>query len=499
MKTRIYGLDREESAMLHPSTPATWLRSVLRPLATPARRGHLLLCLCTAIITIALLFSWQASQAQRPQVFLLSVSGTIDLGLAPYTSRVLHEAERQGAAAVILHINTPGGRVDAAIQMRDALLDAGVETIAFIDKEAYSAGALIALAAKQIYMTGGAVIGAATPVDQSGQKAGEKYVSAIRKLFRATAERNGRPPEVAEAMVDEDVAIPGLVEKGKLLTLTTQEALKWKVADGQIDTLEALLEHLNLSSAALIRTQPNWAESLVRALTNPLISSLLLSLGMLALLAELLSPGFGVAGGIGIASLALFFGSHYLVGLAGWEELLLIGAGLILLSIEILVIPGFGVAGILGIFALGAGAFLSFLGKYPVPEDLWQAGLSLLTSLILVVIGAVVMVSLLPVTPIWSRLSLRARLESRRPRERLVKEEETLPSPHEGQKPPLDSWLGAKGITTTPLRPSGIGLFQEERLDIISEGEYIPPHTPVTVIRVEGNRLVVRPEEQQPT
>ncbi len=433
---------------------------------------------------LLLLVVGSMGHTQEAKVFLMTISGTIDLGLAPYTRRVLDEAKSQGAAAVILHINTPGGRVDAAIQMRDALLDASVETIAFIDKEAYSAGALIALACKKIYMTGGGVIGAATPVDQSGQKVGEKYVSAIRKLFRATAEHNGRPPEVAEAMVDEDVEIPGLIEKGKLLTLTTKEALEWKVADGQFATLDALLAHLDFSPRSVIRIQENWAESLVRALTNPMVSSLLLSIGMLALLAELLSPGFGVGGAIGLISLALFFGSHYLVGLAGWEEALLIAGGVILLAAEVLVIPGFGVAGILGILSLGAGIFLSFLGNYPAPGDMWRAGISLLSTLTIVLIGLGALLLLLPTIPLWNRLSLGARLTTK-PEETLSREEPRLPSP----------WLGVKGVTLTPLRPAGTGLFEGKRLDIISEGDYIPAHTPVTIIHIEGSRLIVRPEE----
>jgi membrane-bound serine protease (ClpP class) len=381
----------------------------------------------------------------------------------------------------MLRINTPGGRVDAAIQMRDALLNARVDTIAFIDKEAYSAGALIALAAKQIYMTGGAVIGAATPVDPSGQKVGEKYVSALRKLFRATAEHNGRPPVVAEAMVDEDVAIPGLVEKGKLLTLTTQEALKWKVADGQFDTLEALLAHLGFAPQSVVHMQTNWAEALVRVLTHPVFSSLLLSVGMLALMAELLSPGFGFAGMLGLLCVALFFGSHYLVGLAGWEEALLLGTGLVLLALELLVIPGFGITGLLGLVALGAGLFLSFLGKYPAPGDLWRAGASLLTALVLTLLGIGVLLLLLPGTPLWSRLSLKARLSNRSPR--------AVP-------PPASPWLGAQGITLTPLRPAGTGLFEGKRLDILSEGGYIPADTPVTIIRIEANRCIVRPEHR---
>jgi membrane-bound serine protease (ClpP class) len=366
--------------------------------------------------------------------------------------------------------------------MRDALLDAEVETIAFIDKEAYSAGALIALASRKIYMTGGAVIGAATPVDPQGQKVGEKYVSAIRKLFRATAEHNGRPPEVAEAMVDEDVAIPDLIDKGKLLTLTTQEALQWKVADGRIDTLEALLTQLNVSPSSLRRIRTNWAESLVRVLTRPSISALLLFIGLLGLWGEILSPGFGVGGAIGVLSLGLVFGSHYLVGLAGWEEALLIAAGISLLGVEILVIPGFGVAGVLGILALGAGLYLSFLGSYPSPSEIWRVVTTILTVFALSAVGGVVMLMLLPTAPIWSRLSLKTRLE----------------------KPPEPAWsldlspasplLGASGVTVTPLLPSGTGLFQGKRLDIISEGEYISAETRVTIIHVEGNRLVVRPE-----
>jgi membrane-bound serine protease (ClpP class) len=441
---------------------------------------------CSGIL-LALL-SLGISWAQDARVVLMSVSGTIDLGLAPYTSRVIREAEAMEATALILHINTPGGRLDAAIQMRDALLDAKLDTIAFIDKEAYSAGALIALAAKRIYMTGGAVIGAATPIDQSGQKVSEKYVSAIRKLFRATAEQNGRPPEIAEAMVDEDVAIPNLVEKGKLLTLTTQEALTWKVADGRFDTLDALLRHLHVSRGQLITIAPNWAELLVRVLTNPMLSSLLLSAGMLALLAELLSPGFGILGTIGLVSLALFFGSHYLVGLAGWEEALLIVAGLLLLAAELLIIPGFGVAGILGILALGAGLFLSFLGSYPAAEDIWRAGTTLLTSLLLMGVGTVVLLMLLPGLPMWSRLNLRTHLG---------KEPEGIPTPLKVRLP--SARLGIQGMTLTPLRPAGIGLFDGERLDITSEGGYVPANTPVIIVRVEGNQLIVRPTPSPPT
>jgi membrane-bound serine protease (ClpP class) len=282
-------------------------------------------------------------------------------------------------------------------------------------------------------------------------------------------------------MVDEDVAVPGLVEKGKLLTLTTKEALQWQVANARFDTLDELLSHLRVAHAGLVRVELNWAEALVRILTHPMMASLLFSVGMLALLAELLSPGFGIPGALGLTSLALFFGSHYLVGLAGWEEALLIGAGLLLLVAELLVFPDFGVAGVFGILALSAGVFLSVLGHVPTPHALWRAGTVLLAAFGLMAVGIVAILLLLPSVPAWSRLSLRARL-GQQPAESAV-EAEPSPSP---------AWLGVPGITLIPLRPTGVGLFQGQRLEITSEGEYIPAQTPVTVIRSEDNRLVVR-------
>lgn len=201
---------------------------------------------------------------------------------------------------------------------------------------------------------------------------------------------------------------------------------------------------------------------------------------MLGLLAEVYTVGFGVPGTMGLVSLGLFFGGHYLVGLAGWEEALLIGAGILFLALEIFVIPGFGIVGLLGMLGLGAGLFLSFLGRYPAPADLWRAGSMLLLSLVLVGLGTAGMILLLPGMSFWSRLRLGTRLADQ-------------PDEHTSQDLlPAFPALGMEGITVTPLRPSGTGLFQEQRLDILSEGGYIPDATPVRIIRIEGNRLVVR-------
>src|SRR5687768_14695558 len=220
----------------------------------------------------------QERRAAAPLVYVAPIEGIIDLGLAPFVQRVLDEAAAAGAAAVVLEINTFGGRVDAAVQIRDALLNAKVPTVAYVNRRAISAGALISLAAEHLVMAPGGTIGAAAPV-MAGQPGGgaapavsEKTVSYVRKEFRATAESRKRPALIAEAMVDADVAIRGVIEKGKLLTLTTDEALKHKVAEFRADSVEAALEHLGIKGAELRRAAPNWAENVVRFLTHPLLS-----------------------------------------------------------------------------------------------------------------------------------------------------------------------------------------------------------------------------------
>jgi membrane-bound serine protease (ClpP class) len=210
-------------------------------------------------------------QTSAPVVYVISIEGAIDLGLAPFLSRAIRQAEEAGAAAVLLEINTFGGRVDAAVAMRDALLNSRVRTIAFVNQRAISAGALIALACNTLVMTQGGTIGAATPVisgDGQSLPTDEKSVSYVRSEFRATAEARNRPPEFAEAMVDADVEIEGVIAKGKLLTMTTSQALEHKVAELTADTVNAALEAAGLPDAEVRQSRQTWAETFVRFITN---------------------------------------------------------------------------------------------------------------------------------------------------------------------------------------------------------------------------------------
>jgi membrane-bound serine protease (ClpP class) len=439
-----------------------------------------------------------SAQGPRPIVYVAPVEGVIDLGLAPYVQRVLDEATAAGAAAVVLEINTFGGRVDAAVAIRDALLRSRVPTIAFVNKRAISAGALISLAAERIVMAEGATIGAATPV-QIGQPGGgaepvaEKMVSYVRKEFRATAESRQRPPLLAEAMVDPDVVIEGLVEKGKLLTLTTEEALKHKVADFRADDLAQVLAALKLTDAEVRRSAPTWAERLVRFLTHPMVSSLLMTVGILGIILELRTPGFGVPGALGVASLALFFWGHWLVRLAGWEELLLVGVGLALLAIELFVTPGFGVIGVLGILAILGGLAMTMVGTGATWEAIARAVRRVAFSVLTAIALALVALRFLPRLPWGRRLILMTGL---RAGPGYVSEAE---SPRH--------WLGKRGTTLSPLRPAGVADIEGERVDVVSSGEFVEAGQSIEAVQVEGARVVVaaprrsedrREERQEP-
>jgi membrane-bound serine protease (ClpP class) len=422
------------------------------------------------------------AQTSAPVVYVIAIEGMIDLGLAPFLARTIRDAQAAGAAAVMLEINTFGGRVDAAVVMRDALVNAPLRTIAFVNQRAISAGALIALACNTVIMTKGSTIGAATPVagGASGdtQPVSEKTVSYVRSEFRATAEARNRPPEFAEAMVDVDVEIAGVIEKGKLLTLTASQAVEHNVAELTADTLDAALTVAGLSGAEVRVARQTWAETLVRFLTHPVISSLLMTVGLLGLLVEIRTPGFAVPGTVGLISLGLFFWGHWIVQLAGWEELLLIGLGVLLLALEVFVIPGVTVAGIAAIVALVAGLGMTLVGAGATMAVVIAALGQVAISILLALAGAFAFVRALPRMPFGSRLVLDADMTA---------DSGYVSSPETDRR-----WLRAIGTAISPLRPAGIAEFDGVRVDVVSDGDFVDAGSTVEVTRVDGNRIVVR-------
>ncbi|MEX2571876.1 MAG: NfeD family protein [Gemmatimonadota bacterium] len=423
-----------------------------------------------------------AEQAPTPAasgavVYRVPLTGVVEMGLAPFIQRSLDEAERAGAAALVLDIDTPGGRVDAAEQIVDAIGDAAVPVYAYVNRRALSAGALIAMAADDIYMRPGATIGAATPVTGEGSTASEKVVSAMRSAFRSLAQARGLDPRVAEAMVDESIEIPGVVEAGNLLTLSTTEAVELGYAQETAEW-ESLMVAIGSPAAEVVQTSPNWAERIVRFFTNPLVAPFLLSLGFLGLLIEIKTPAFGLAGLAGLSSLGLFFGSHFIIGLAGWEVALLLGLGLTLILVELLVIPGVGVAGVLGLVAVVASIFLSLVGRFPTTGDVLIALNVLGASLLLVAFAAWQLIRRLP--------------EDRRGRNLLHREVLTRELGYTSAKR-RDELVGLEGVTLTDLRPAGTARVGAEKIDVVSDGPWVASGTPVRILRSEGYRHVVEP------
>ena len=415
----------------------------------------------------------------QKKVYVGLIEEEIDLGLAPYIRRVVSEAEKNNADAIIFKINTFGGRVDAATQIKDAIISTNILTIAFINNRAISAGSLIALSCNKIVMVPGSSIGATTVVDQTGQKQSEKYQSYMRSEMRATAERNGRRTDIAEGMVDERIVIEGLVDSTQLVTLTSEEAYKYGIADTLLSNLDEVLSAFKLKGTAIETLDQNWAEGVVRFLNNSIISSILIMIGFFGLLAEIKSPGWGLPGTAGLIALALFFGSSYILQLASIIEILMfvIGVGLILL--EIFVVPGFGITGISGIVLVLVSLFLSLVGSHPfvdfemVSKAIIQLALSLFTAFVLVFILA----KFLPKTSTFQRFVLS---ESE-------KNDKGFSS-HSNVK----ELIGSEGVALTTLRPSGTAEINGNRIDVVTESSYVEKGKRIKVIAAEGMRIVVK-------
>ncbi len=426
--------------------------------------------------------------AQQPQVWVLRIEGEIGPGMVSYLRAGLAEAEKAQAQAAVLEFSTPGGYLDAASACRDLILDARVSTVAYVHREAYSAGALLAIACEKIYFDPAGVLGAASPVyfDPTGRmvEAPEKVVSAVRKLFRATAEARGRNPAVAEAMVDKDVEVPNLIERGKLLTLTAQEAKTWGYSDGEAADLARLLEVANLKGATVVHYTTRWIDAAVGVLTSPWVAALLITLGVLGLIVEVLTPGFGVPGILGLGFLGLFFWAHYLAGSAGWESLVFFIGGAIALLLEIFVFTAtdFGLAGLAGLILIGLGFYTAMVGPFTAPGEALSAVLAVTVALVVAVAGTAFLLTRLPRTRLGlGGVILQSAITGR------------AYDPRSGAA--FKEWVGRRGQALTDLHPVGIGEFEGERLDVVAEVGFIPKGSPIVVIRDEGYRKVVRRAE----
>jgi membrane-bound serine protease (ClpP class) len=443
--------------------------------------------LATVAVVLALMPWGRAARAQGPStevVYRVPVRGPIEPAITPFVQRSLDEARDAGAVAVILDLDTPGGSLAAAVRIAEAVSSAEVPVYALVSHRALAVGALVALSTRGVFMRPASVLGAAPRPDGAAPTESGRLVASMRRRMRAAAEAGGLDPRIAEAMVDRAVAIPGVVAASDLLTLTADEAARVGYA-AEVDALPAALASLGHQGARVVTTEASWAEQAVRFLSHPVVAPFLLSLAFLGLLAEIRTPKFGMAGAAALLALALFFGSHIIVGLAGTGDVALFGVGLLLLGLEVFVVPGFGIVGVLGIVGILTSVYLSLLPGLPTATDFTRVALVLASSVLVITAIAWAMAQTLPggrgLAPRGVLALLRrghvAGFESPQRRQALV---------------------GREGTAITDLRPSGTGFFDEQRIDVVSESEWIPAGTPVRIVSDHGYRHVVRPTGRVP-
>lgn len=422
--------------------------------------------LTLVLLALFLILIPPAAAAGVPQVYVLNLNHfqAVDQTMAIQVERAVKTAEASGDALVIV-LDTPGGLVQSAFAIKDTLLKAKVPTIVWVEGNALSAGALIATAAEKLYMAKGATIGAAEPRPEgSTQKADYKVVDAVVANFRSAAQARGRDAAIAAAMVDTNARLPW--QQGKLLLLTDTEAVEHHYADGQAQSIDDALKLAGINGYTIQTLQPATSDTVGRVLTTPWVAILLLVVGVIAIGLEFAKPGLTLPGAIGVTALGLFFAGNFLIGTAGWVEVALAVIGFVLLVIEMF-IPGFGVFGFGGLAALGASIFMAVPDpRNAVTYMLWTA---------LAGTGAFFLI---------------ARRFSQRGLGKWLTLEQTTAGAQAA--PDMSALVGQSGEALTALRPAGTARFGEQRVEVLTEGEFLMAGTPIRVIRVQGARVFVR-------
>ena len=415
-------------------------------------------------------------------IYQFDIKEEISPGAARKVSKAMEEARSAHVDLVLIHMNTYGGLLDAADSIRTLLLNSPIPVYVFIDNNAASAGALISIACNKIYMRQGASIGAATVVTQNAEALPDKYQSYMRSMMRSTAEARGRDPRIAEAMVDARIAVPGVNDSGKVLTLTATEAMKHGYCDGLAENEQEVLKQAGYSDYKIIHYEASWLDSFIGWLMHPAVSGVLILLMLGGLYYELQHPGIGLPLIIALGAAVLYFAPLYLEGLAQNWEILVALAGLILIALEIFVVPGFGITGISGGILLLFGLMTSLLrndgldysgvSTYAFAESLAVVLTGMAGALALFLFASKVFSE----SPVFKKMVLATEMNSSAGYSAAI----DLPA------------VGTRGFTATLLRPSGKVKIGEHVYTASSESGFIEANVEIEVIAVSGGNLVVR-------
>ncbi len=419
----------------------------------------------------------------QTRVLVVKIASEIDPRTNRYTELALEEATDWNADIIILELDTYGGLVTDADEIRTRLLEYEIPIWTFINKDAASAGALIAIATDSIYMAPGASIGAATVVQQTGEAAPDKYQSYMRSIMRSTAEANGRDPRIAEAMVDENLEIEGVSKQGEVVTFSTSEAIKWGFAEAQVRSIEEILERNGVTDYEIKTFELSTTEKIVSIFINPFISGILILIIIGGLYFELQTPGIGFPLLAAVIALVLYLVPYYLNGLADHWEIILFFVGIALIAAEIFVIPGFGIAGISG-FILTLGSLIlimigndwfdfEFVAVSQVFKALLTATAGMLGGVVLIVFGGIRFAE----SKAFNRVALQDTQDRKKGYTSSFREQ---------------SLIGLTGVSYTVLRPSGKVMIADNIYDAYTRGEYIAQGEQIVVTEDTGSTLKVR-------
>ncbi len=473
-------------------------------------------------LTLLLFWSTVFSSDKRQKVYVIPVSGTVEPGMAAYVKIALEDIKDDSNAVIVFKMDTFGGRVDAALDIVDTISNIPKgKTIAYVEKRAISAGALIALSSNLLFMKNNTIIGDCAPIIQTKdgqQMAGEKVQTVLRAKFRALAKKNNYPVKLAESMVTIDMEVyqiimndktlhmdkkeyddlteeqkkqiqskKTIVAKGELLTMDNAEAFDFKFSQKSVKNLKEALSIAGYESIDIVTIEQSWSVGFVRFLQPFLPMMMLMGIG--ALYTEIKAPGFGLPGIAGIILLGLVFLNQYLVGLADYTELLILIIGVLLLGIEVFVLPGFGIAGITGLLVIASGLVLSFQGfVLPDPAFPWEG--ALLMKNLAIVSGSFLFAFLISlflirfVLPNISKIFKGPYLEA------------DLKNSHVDITMDLSIKPGHTGVAYTFLRPSGKILINNKKIDAITQGEFIEKGERIIIDKIDQNRVIVKDNKQ---
>lgn len=440
------------------------------------------------------------SQTKQKLVYKFNIKENIAPAIWRQTKQAFEAADSLKADLFLIHMNTYGGTVVDADSIRTRILNSKIPVVVFIDNNAASAGALISIACDRIYMRTGGSIGAATVVNQTGEKMPDKYQSYMRSTMRATAEAHGkdtivtakdttykwkRDPMIAEAMVDERVYIPNVIDSGKILTFTPAEAMKNGYCEGICESVGEVLKQNNMENARIVEYKPTALEKFIGFMVNPIVSGILIMLILGGIYFEMQSPGIGFALLVAIVGALLYFSPLYLEGLAANWEILIFIVGLILIALELFVVPGFGITGISGITLAFSGLVLSLIRNVNFSFDEVNSS-DLLIAVSTVLVGSVAGIGL--------AIYLSQKLftaETGRFSHLSLKEVMSLEDGYLGVDAEILQLKGKKGIAITTLRPSGKISIDGKNYDALADSGMIDKGTPIVVTRVETAQLYV--------